>query len=109
MIDESVLEGFVDRLSKWVHRLPNDVMEPSDATKIDTEILNKVRGNCEAVSKADGVLRSLASVLDSESLSAEEFVKAFASVSDPVLQAQSRLPQASQLQAFVPSQALHGT
>ena len=47
------------------------------------------------------MLRSLASVLDSESLSADEFVKEFASISDPVAQAQSRLPQAAQLQKDV--------
>ena len=101
MIEDADLIGFVERLRAWLGRLPADVYLPSAVKMFNQDILDLVVNNCAACSQVEGVLRSMATVLDSDVLRVEDFVAEFANAGDAETQARSRLPQAATLQSQV--------
>ena len=96
MIDDTAFQQFLPRLKAWLEGLPASVQD-APSCQLQADVLAKAVANSAACNKVDGVLRSIAKLLDVERLDARDFVDEFTRQPDPALQAATRLPLAAQL------------
>ena len=96
MIDDTAFQQFLPRLKAWLEGLPASVQD-APSCQLQADVLAKAVANSAACAKVDGVLRSIATLLDVERLGARDFVDEFTRQPDPALQAATRLPLAAQL------------
>ena len=97
MVDDTPFQAFLKRLSGWLQTLQGTVLEDASSCQLAADAVSRALANCRACAQVDGVLRSMARLLASERLSAQDLVDEFTRQTDPVQQAASRLPLAVQL------------
>ena len=97
MVEDAPFQAFLQRLTNWLKNLPASVFGDALSCQLPEDVVCKAIDNCTACAKVDGVLRSMARLLDSEHLGAQDLVDEFTKQTDPVLQAATRLPLAAQL------------
>ena len=97
LVDDGPFQAFIERLGGWLQALPE--LEDASSSQLAADAMRKALDNSKACAQVDGVLRSMARFLASDSLAAGDLVAEFTRETDPVLQAASRLPLAARLRS----------